>query len=1033
MAEPIKSTSPPPITSFIKKWWVNSREAIGHYYRNYFHTITVTLLTIFNLIVGYSAMIIYFSQWVHETPSPEVFLSIFMQQPPERLLGVMDLLYIPFDTFSLLWLFVIFNLPLLTWFYSTITRPITKGYRHLINYTSSKRGRVFIATLNGIPFIWIYCAIAAWYVNNYMFDFFASIRSDREFLVVQSMESFGYVLLTSPIFFTIVAGYFTWKQFIIYEDIRKNFFKWEFPLFAKQNFSLKNDRCDVIVGWEYKTNKPIVLNEQARYLHELVCGATGTGKTSTTILTRISQDLIRIARGVKMGIVLLEPKGDACEDVIKVAKELGVPDEKIFIVDPTNLAKSVKFNPFAGPMEAAAESFRGVLDSLTGDQDEFFKGQQNETAAFFTLLGKLRFPDTFNITHMQRMYTDPRYLASMTEEVRSHIDRKKTDPRLTDQQKAELQHAERIVSYFEDEVIEYKTYRSREGENLPQMYPSGHRYAGLQMVENKKDKFVTGAKKYVNEITMNTMLNQMMVSSDGEEVLDLDLFLQEGGVLLINSALGELEELSILLGQFFIRQFQSAVFRRPHDGTMVKRIDKDGNEVEKEYKRIPVFFTIDEFPLFANEAFERMLTLGRSYKVGSLIAIQSLGQLEKLERGYDKTIMSNASNKTVFGRGNQEDNERFSLQFGEEFEIEESLNETTTPVSVPNAQWNYRYNTQRKLEARFSPTDIKELEFKHFIIECVDEEGNIQRPVEGVGKFINETKFLKKFMNIGKIELETKNYKAFSVGNYVDHYQSLISTVFKGDKDTNEGENLEQDSDNLELPTGTIEIIDGDDKEHAEIIKGNEENKQDEVPPKTSDDSTKSQDQKSLSSKSETPNEPNEEIKEQVEPKKKVDDNLEKEHYSEGPKENTKKSDADKSSKESIVEEKKKKATLSSKSIENMGHLFYGSKRKDNKAKESKDGLQLEEQETQTEQQEEQQVQSTHSEMNEQQAESVDEIIKQLNEGNDNSLTSKIPKENKEDDLEKNKKEPPKKKEEYQKSYAASGLTVLPKDEDDDI
>src|SRR6185312_492692 len=112
---------------------------------------------------------------------------------------------------------------------------------------------------------------------------------------------------------------------------------------------------------------------------------------------------------------------------------------------------------------------------------------------------------------------------------------------------------------------------------------------------NKKDKFIGGAKKYVTDISMNAMLSQLLVAKDDQETLDLDTFLNDGGILLFNSALAELEELSLMFGQFIIRQMQSAIFRRPKE--------------ENGYKRIPIFFTIDEFPLYINEAFQRLLTL----------------------------------------------------------------------------------------------------------------------------------------------------------------------------------------------------------------------------------------------------------------------------------------------------------------------------------------------------------------------------------------------------------------------------------------
>lgn len=730
----------PIMEAYSRKLWVNVREKLFEYYRSYFHTFLVTILMVVNLVTAYSAFIIYLSQWTHQSGSFMSVLEIFFKEPPMFLAQVLIFPFIQLDENMKLWCIFFLNLPVFTWLYSSVVQPIERGHKNYLDWRG-KRGRIVSAAINGSALAIHYCAIFAWYINHYLFDFFSQIKSDQDYLVVHSMTSFGYILMAIPVLICLNGLYLIMKEFHMNEDLRTMFFSWEFGLFARHAFSLKSNSTDVIVGWEEKTNKPIVLSEKSRFLHELIVGATGTGKTSTTILTRIVQDLVRIARGKSVGVCVLEPKGDLVDDVLMLCEKLGIPKSKIRIIDPTKADRSIKFNPFVGPMDTAAETFRGVLDALAGDQDEFFKGQQSETSALYTMLGKIRHGNSFSIMHMQKMYGDPRYLADMTEQVRKWLKETYENPILTEEDRLQLDRYERICSYFENEILDYKTYRDKEQRTQPILYPDGHQYEGKQVVENKKDKFVTGAKKYINDICTNALLSSLMVAEEGDEVLDIDQFLAEGGVLLVNTALGELEELSLSFGQFFIRQFQSSVFRRPKQN------------------RFPIFFNIDEFPLFINEAFQRFLTLGRSYNVGSLIAIQSLGQLETVVRGYEKVIMSNASNKTVFGRGEISDNELFSKQFGEAPVVEESMNESVSPASQPNPSTGYRYNTSRKEMPRFTPTQIMEQKFKGFIIQIVGRDQAFQTPVKAYGKFINETKFIKRFVKIGQAELQTVSHK----------------------------------------------------------------------------------------------------------------------------------------------------------------------------------------------------------------------------------------------------------------------------------
>jgi hypothetical protein len=767
--EVLKEEKPVNFRAHFRKWILVTRDGTGEAYRRYFHTVVVTGLMVFNFVfLSYSGLVIYLSRLFRHEGDVRFLLLKILDTAPAWIIGWSEVLFIHFDQLSLWWFFVISQLPLLTWLYSTITLDIKKGYKTLISWTS-KRGRVFGLVMFSIPWIAMSCAILATYVHLNFWDFFSSIRladNQAPHLLVRDMEFIGYLLYVVPVFFWFNMVYLAAKDFYVLEDLRDNFWSYEFRPLARQSFNLRGDSADVMIGVEESTKKPIVLTEKSRYLHQVVLGPTGSGKTSQAILPQVLFDLIRISKGAQTSVVICEPKGDLVRDVVKMCAHLGIPENKVKIIDPTDKAKSIKFNPFAGPMQAAAEGFRGTLSSLAGDQDEFFKGQQEETAAQYTLLAKIRYGDMVDIGVIQRMFTDPRYLADMVETCRIALDDRKESVEVTKDQKADMDLKERIVSYFENEVLEYKTQRTKDGE-LPVLFPDGHKYAGKQVVVSRKDQYITGAKKYLNDITMNAMLMDLFTAQGEEEIFNPDKFLEEGGVLLVNTELGSLEELSILFGQFFIRQFQSSVFRRPPE--------------ENGYKRKPTFFYVDEYALYANEAFERLLTLGRSYRVGTTIALQSLGQLDKVIVGHKNTILTNASNKIVFGRSNFEDNELLSKQFGEEFQVEESMNESTTPVTIETQkqQWGYRYNTQRKLALRFTATDIQELPFGTFIAHVVNEDGSISAPKKTLGRFVNEMKEYKKYTGVGKLTLETQNSKAIDVKGSIENYKHLVSTAFE--------------------------------------------------------------------------------------------------------------------------------------------------------------------------------------------------------------------------------------------------------------
>lgn len=696
---------------------------------------------------------------------------------------------------------VMWILPLLTWYYSTITIPYQKNHKYILDFNDTVRGRWISAIANVGTLHVMTWAVFAKYVVEYYLGYLASIRLDaayKPFLLTTDLDSFILILFVLPALISGLMIFMQVRDYMVHKDmLSESFMTWQAPIIRRFTHKKLLGTADIIIGYQFKTMIPIVLKEAQRFLHEAVVGATGSGKTSTTLLLRIAQDLINIATGRrKMGIVFLEPKGDGVDDVLKMCKKLKIPDEKIKVIDATK-AFSIKFNPFIGPSAPAASTFEGTINALAGDQDEFFKGQQNEAASTYTKLAKIAFGDKTNIFHIQRMFTDPRYLANIVESIREqittnrekqfseqkelntildslgtsteHIEQtenelmlklratqtntnvaidyqnklkkiqelKKWNTLLRAQQ-IEIDNCEQIILYFENEVLLYKVDQRTQ---QPILYPRNHIYANQQMVESKKDKFVTGAKKYLNDIALNDLLKNLFIGADGEEVFDADEFLREGGVLLVNTSLAELDELSLMFGQFFIRQFQSAIFRRPKEG------------------RIPIFFYIDEFPLYVNEAFERILTLGRSYNVGAIIAMQSIGQLEGVKAGYQDIILGNASSKTVFGRGPNKDNEYFSMEFGEKTINEESLNESASPMTSEDQKWGYRLNTAKKKVPRFSTTDIRELPFKHMIVQIVDETNSIAPPLKAVGRFVNEARFIKPYLKLKKNDIKSNEEK----------------------------------------------------------------------------------------------------------------------------------------------------------------------------------------------------------------------------------------------------------------------------------
>ena len=129
-------------------------------------------------------------------------------------------------------------------------------------------------------------------------------------------------------------------------------------------------------------NRIVELKGKDRYLHTLVVGSTGTGKTTTVLAPMIWQDLQNMLKGHRLGITVVAPDGEFCYQVEDWCKRLGVPYHFIDLDNPN----SDKFNPLAeGDPNVVSEIMRTVLRATFGEQEAFF-AQAQELHAKNTML-----------------------------------------------------------------------------------------------------------------------------------------------------------------------------------------------------------------------------------------------------------------------------------------------------------------------------------------------------------------------------------------------------------------------------------------------------------------------------------------------------------------------------------------------------------------------------------------------------------------------------------------------------------------------
>jgi len=363
--------------------------------------------------------------------------------------------------------------------------------------------------------------------------------------------------------------------------------------------------ASVIVCRDKQTGREVILPEQDRYMHLLVVGPTGAGKTVGSLNPMAVQDLGTTG----VGLTALEPKGDwvggrATGSLYRRAVEMG---RKAYLIDPAD-EDTWAFNPLRGQADLVAEANRAALQSLFGSQDPFFDKNQGLVLKKVILLLKYLYGDNLNYLDLARNLRDP-------EELKLNLQRLRTGGIREEQRQ--------LIQWFTQE------------------------YLGPQHDEYRK--FTVGLRVQVEEMLANDFFRRCIIPRTPGQEVDLDKHLEEGSVLCVSTNDGLLGGLSPVLGRLLLIPMQFAVARRPPGGQ-------------------PHFLYVDEFATYASRSFAPFLTKARGFKCGCILALQSTAQLKQVEgqwdRGFRDTILGQCRSKVIYGGLELEDVEYFSSSFG---------------------------------------------------------------------------------------------------------------------------------------------------------------------------------------------------------------------------------------------------------------------------------------------------------------------------------------------------------------------------------
>ena len=425
--------------------------------------------------------------------------------------------------------------------------------------------------------------------------------------------------------------------------------------------------CNLSLFKDFDSGKKISINEPDRFSSFLVCGASGSGKTSMLFEPMIAQDIEKkyffseaakdlgftalktgIANLVKpysneylnknfnlnmltpsfgkdtifntfvkkmaistspyiyknIGITYISPDYDTLDQMMKICNNYNVGYN---IIDPTQPEKSLGLNPFVydDPSKIAV-----IISSA-------LKGIIDKDAA-----------------SMKDLYKEE---ASLQILENLSILLKEIYPRMNDGALPNLEDLLTLLSNFE--LVE-KMCKIMEADNeLAKKHQMELAYFKRSFFGDSKGREETEKIAFIIAGRLENLLRApkiRFILCNRHTNINFDDVLANGDVTFLCTRRGDSGKIAhTAFGLFFLLSMQHAVLSRPGS----------------EKTRIPHFLYIDEFPDFVSQDTETMFTMYRKYKVATTISAQSISQFNYIygQNSRNNVILSNCASKVMTG------------------------------------------------------------------------------------------------------------------------------------------------------------------------------------------------------------------------------------------------------------------------------------------------------------------------------------------------------------------------------------------------
>lgn len=405
-----------------------------------------------------------------------------------------------------------------------------------------------------------------------------------------------------------------------------------------------------------------------------------------------------------LGITYMAPDFETINKIKGVAENFGIP---VNLIDPDSIS-SPGLNPFAlGDATQTAIAISTVLKGIYAD-----KNPEMENA----------------------------YRENLTSQILENLSilLKVIYPRMNEGKLPNIEDMFKLLSNFE--LVEKMCKILESDPELAQEYNMQISYFKKSFYADSPNKEEMEKAVAIPLAQLDTLLRYPGVKNilcNRVNNLNYDEVLENGGVTLVCTRRGDLgESAHKAFGLFFLLLMQYSVLRRPGS----------------ENTRIPHFLYIDEFPDFICPATESIFTIYRKYRIATVVSAQTLNQLRMHGEKLGNIIISNCSNKIVFGNNSPEDNEWWSKELGEKKEWTFKNDYDTASGEYASKYGDIKY----AYKAKYAPGKVQALKFKNCMYKLRDLRGKY---INGTAKLDFLASKYKEKQNI-----KTYNFAKFTSG-----------------------------------------------------------------------------------------------------------------------------------------------------------------------------------------------------------------------------------------------------------------------------